>query len=130
MPTKPTHPADEPYPRKPNGKHVSKDKTPFSAFCAKGSSCQKETSFTESTLDAMWARMTLREERPAAEPEAPPPPPPENASREEKRAYRAAIRKIAVANIRKQVQEIETITRDTEEANRQRRESEAAATDA
>lgn len=57
MPTKPTHPADEPYPRKPNGKHVSKDKTPFSAFCAKGSSCQKETSFTESTLDAMWARV-------------------------------------------------------------------------
>ena len=84
-----------------------------------------EAAAASAALDEMWSRMAIREEQRGlalGEAAAPPPsaaaapplaPPPDGASREEQRAYRAAIRKAAVANIRNQVAEIDEITKDT-----------------
>ena len=106
-----------------------------------------EATSAAAALDEMWTRMAVRQAEWQAEWQdegggaangcanggasstqaaVPLVPPSEDASREEKRAYRAAIRKVAVANIRSQVAEIDAVHRDARRQLQSRRQADSS----
>ena len=102
-----------------------------------------EATSAAAALDEMWTRMAVRQAEwqdegggaangcanggaSSTQAAVPLVPPSEDASREEKRAYRAAIRKVAVANIRSQVAEIDAVHKDARRQLQSRRQADSS----
>lgn len=117
LPLLPSEPAME-----PSDKEVVATVEEALRLAAEAAQPNAEAAAASTALEVMWNRMATLEERreqadatptPLTAAEAPLAPPLEGATREQVRAYRAAIRKAAVANIRTEVAQIDAITKDT-----------------